>query len=64
LLAIQAGGTSAGRNGSFFLNATTVHDNDISDTLFGDPTALDWFFTGAGDVVKNRHNGEVSTAVS
>jgi hypothetical protein len=56
-----------GLNGAYILNASAVHDNGQADTLFGAPTsssALDWFFAGLSDVVKNNKPGEVTTSIS
>jgi hypothetical protein len=65
LLGPAAGGTSGGLNGSVFLNPATVHDNGQADTLFGTTgAALDWFFAGPSDVVKNRTANEVVTPIS
>jgi hypothetical protein len=63
LLGPAGGGTAGGLNGSAFLNSQTVHDNGVSDTLFGDPTAPDWFFAGGSDVVKQLRTGEVTTGI-
>jgi streptogramin lyase len=53
-----------GLNGSSRLNTSTVHDNGKVDTLVGTTTtALDWFFAGTSDVVKNKTSGEVQTAI-
>ena len=46
LLGPSAGGTSGGRNGQVFLNATTVHDDAAADVLTGGGVA-DWFFADA-----------------
>jgi hypothetical protein len=54
-----------GLNGSYLLNASTVHDNGQTDTLLGTTgSALDWFFAAASDIVKNKKNGEVVTPIS
>jgi hypothetical protein len=64
LLGPGAGGTSGGLNGSYYLNGATVHSNGVSDTLFGAPSPLlDWFFASGVDVLKNKHPGEVVTAI-
>ena len=44
---------AGGLNGSYFLNATTVHDDGARDSLDGDTSGLDWFFAtlGPGGVV-------------
>jgi hypothetical protein len=38
-----AGGSAGGRNGSYFLNASTAHASSAADTLVGGP-ALAWYF--------------------
>ena len=54
-----------GLNGSYLLNTSTVHENGQVDTLFGATgAALDWFFAGLSDVIKNKRSGEVQTAIS
>jgi hypothetical protein len=54
-----------GLNGSYLLNASTVHDNGKADTLIGTKgSALDWFFAGATDIIKNQKSGEVVTLIS
>jgi len=58
---------SGGRlNGTWFLNATTVHDDGVADTLTGSTIAFDWFFadTTHKDTLKNWRTGEVITYVS
>ena len=41
-----------GLNGSYLLNASTVHENGPADTLSGSGIAQsDWFFAGMTDVV-------------
>jgi hypothetical protein len=43
----------------------TVHENGQTDTLVGTTaSALDWFFAGVTDVLKNKKNGEVQTLIS
>jgi hypothetical protein len=65
LLGPGAGGTSGGKNGSYFLNGMTVHSSGVSDTLFAAGTqALDWLFASIIDVVKNKQNGDVVTTIS
>jgi fibronectin type 3 domain-containing protein len=60
-----SGGTS-GRTGSFFLNATTVHDDGGADTLVGG-SGRDWFFAHlgglSGDAVRNRALHEAITSL-
>jgi hypothetical protein len=59
---LQNGG---GLNGSSLLNASTVHDNKLVDTLFGTTgSAADWFLAGLTDVIKNKKTGEVQTTIS
>jgi hypothetical protein len=43
----------------------TVHDNGKADTLIETKgAALDWFFAGATDIVKNQQSGEVVSLIS
>jgi len=56
------GTMSGGLNGSNFLNATTVHDNGMADTLVGG-SGMDWFFAGMTDILKNQASGEVVTSI-
>jgi hypothetical protein len=59
------GSLSGGLNGSFLLNATTVHSNGQADTLFGASSpALDWFFADIADLIKGNRNGELVTLIS
>ena len=55
-----------GLNGSYRLNATTVHDDAAIDTLFGEG-GLDWFFAKLSgsykDEVKDKATGEVITGL-
>ena len=55
-----------GLNGSYLLNASTVHDNGQVDTLSGFTAVapLDWFFASATDVIKHNNPGEVITTIS
>ena len=59
----------AGRNGSYVLNASTVHDSGAGDQLDGGP-AMDWFFAnvsgnnGVKDQVNGTRPGEVITPIS
>jgi hypothetical protein len=55
-------GPTGGLNGSNFLNATTVHDNHMVDTLTGG-SGMDWFFAGMTDVLKNQATGETVTPI-
>jgi hypothetical protein len=54
-----------GLNGSTFLNATTVHDDDATDLLIGDG-GLDWFFASSTgrDFYIGRQRGEAFTPIS
>jgi hypothetical protein len=52
-----------GMNGSNFLNATTVHDDGVSNDLEGGP-ALDWYFASLMDVVHGRKPPEVLTLIT
>jgi hypothetical protein len=53
-----------GLNGSYLLNASTVHENGQDDTLSGIPGPVsDWFFAGVSDIVKHKNTGEVQTAI-
>jgi PKD repeat protein len=59
------GSLSGGLNGSFLLNATTVHDNGQADTLFGATGfSLDWFFADPSDTLKHLRTDEVTTGIS
>jgi hypothetical protein len=49
-------------NGAFFLNATTVHPDLVSNQLLGG-TSQDWFFLGALDGVSGLRPGEIVTAL-
>jgi hypothetical protein len=57
-----------GLNGSYLLNASTVHDNGQTDTLFGFPAAapIDWFFASAANIplFKHQNPGEAITTIS
>ena len=55
-----------GLNGTYLLNALTVHDNGQADTLSGlSATApLDWFFAGVTDIIKHQNPGEMITPIS
>ena len=44
----------------FYLNAATVHDNDVSDRLDGDG-GLDWYFASLGDKAKHLSRREIVT---
>jgi hypothetical protein len=62
LLGPNAGGKAGGHNGSYYLNAQTVHDDGAKNVLKGSE-AMDWFFAGAHDQVKHKHHGEVVTKI-
>jgi hypothetical protein len=51
-----------GQNGSYRLNASTVHDNGQAHTLFGTASLvpLDWFFAGGSDQVKKSSEMQFS----
>ena len=57
-----------GRNGAFFLNTSTVHDDTSIDHEYGG-AGRDWFFadmtsqTGPRDDVDNAHASEVVTNI-
>ena len=44
-------------------NASTVHDNGVSDHLEGEG-ALDWYFASLGDKLDKHSKGEVVTTIS
>jgi hypothetical protein len=60
-----SGSLNGGLNGAYQLNAATVIDDGAADTLFGDSTALDWFFGSLSnqDVVMNWKSPEAITLV-
>jgi uncharacterized repeat protein (TIGR01451 family) len=47
-----------GANGAFTLDDTTVIDDSVSDTLFGNG-GLDWFLFGSGDKLKDKIAAEL-----
>ena len=54
-----------GLNGSYLLNAATVHENGQADTLSDSGVAQsDWFFAGMTDVVKKKGSGDQQTLIS
>jgi phospholipase C len=60
---------SGSKNGSYFLNASTVSSNKAHNTLQGggngSMSALDWFFANAAnDSVLGAYSPEVTTAIS
>jgi Ca2+-binding RTX toxin-like protein len=61
-IARLAGSISGGLNGVYFLNANTVHDNDLADYLYGG-AGLDWYFAGLMGVLFNKTTGEDSTQI-
>ena len=61
------GTLSGGLNGSYRLTATTVHDDNALDSLYGG-AGMDWFFVGGNgknkkDKVYNQVSGEVITTL-
>ncbi|MFN0019870.1 MAG: calcium-binding protein [Pirellulaceae bacterium] len=52
---IRSGGGSTGGNA---FNSSTVDDDSAVDTLWGN-SELDWFFTGAGDLLKDKVASEL-----
>jgi Ca2+-binding RTX toxin-like protein len=60
------GSLSGGLNGSIRLTATTVHNDNAIDSLYG-WAGMDWFFVGGRgknkDKVYNRASGEVTTTL-
>jgi hypothetical protein len=57
--------SQGGLNGSYLLNAATVHENGQADTLSGSGVALsDWLFAGMADVVKKKGSGDQQTLIS
>jgi Ca2+-binding RTX toxin-like protein len=56
------GTLAGGLNGSYDLNADTVHDDGDSDVLRG-AGGRDWFLVGTEDRVKGLQHGEVVTEV-
>ena len=47
-----------GANGAFVLDDTTVIDDGLKDTLWGDG-GLDWFLFGTGDKLKDKVASEL-----
>jgi len=52
-----------------YLNTSTVHDNysngqPVTDYLYGDVNANDWFFAGVNDVIKRKNKNDVVTTIS
>jgi N-acetylneuraminic acid mutarotase len=56
------GSLAGGLNGSFFLNATTVHGNANADNLIGG-LGPDWFFAAANDQLLFVFPGEIITKI-
>jgi len=48
-----------GANGAFVLDDTTVIDDGLKDTLWGDG-GLDWFLFGTGDKLKDKAANELA----
>ncbi len=57
------GAVAGGLNGSYLLDAQTVHDDGAVDQLFGGG-GMDWFFAGPSDVLSNVKRGDVITKIS
>jgi hypothetical protein len=52
-----------------YLNTSTVHDNyqngqPVTDGLYGNVNANDWFFAGVNDVIKGKNKKDVVTTIS
>jgi Ca2+-binding RTX toxin-like protein len=56
------GTTTGGKNGTVFLNSTTVSNDLAVDNLTGGKN-VDWFLTSAGDVVTDPTGTEINTVV-
>ena len=56
------GAVSGGLNGSYFLNAQTVHDDNAADQLFGEG-GTDWFLIGVLDSLGDQKHGETATRI-
>jgi hypothetical protein len=63
---VNALSNGGGLNGTYLLNASTVHDNGQVDALSGITAAapLDWFLTSASDIIKHKNPGELVTTIS
>ena len=48
-----------GANGSYYLKAGTVFNDNAVDSLIGSATAMDLFFRSAGDTISGQHAGEL-----
>jgi hypothetical protein len=61
------GATSGGRNGSYYLTAATVQDNNAVDTLYGGGIGLNWYFAHQNgsnlDVIIGQQSGELVTDI-
>jgi hypothetical protein len=55
-------GPTGGLNGPYFLNASTVQDDQALDVLFGGE-GLDWFLVGSADTIKHKEHGDVVTVL-
>lgn len=51
------GTLAGGLNGTYFLNATTLDNDGVADTLYGEGNN-DWFITWPGDQAADRKNAE------
>jgi len=56
------GSLSGGLNGPYLLNATTVHDDNTTDLLYGG-AGMDWFFAHLSGTKSDRVNGQTSGEV-
>jgi len=59
-IAHLTGSMSGGINGNYLLDTSTVHGNNLADSLYGG-NGMDWFFAGMMDVLFNNTTGEVVT---
>ena len=57
---ITGGKGTGGLNGSYYLKAGTVFNDNAVDRLIGNATACDLFFQSAGDTISGQHSGEMS----
>jgi hypothetical protein len=51
--------TGGGLTGSYVLNATTVSDDGVADTLTGG-AGLDWFWAGSQDTTDRSHTEQLN----
>ena len=56
-LASHITGKTGGLNGSYFLNAKTVHNDNYKDSMSGS-SAMDLFFQGIGDAINKKKSEE------